>query len=86
MTQRDKLTKQMAMYCFMLDDIALYLDTHPNNRKALAAFDAYRKMYLAAKAEYEAAYGPVTVMAQPEDSETWLWSTTPWPWENEVNK
>lgn len=86
MTQRDRLTRQMAMYSFMLDDIQLFLDTHPSNRKALAAYNNYRRLYEAAKQEYEAAYGPVNAMSQPEDSDTWLWSTTPWPWESEVSK
>ncbi|MHC1694333.1 MAG: spore coat protein CotJB [Eubacteriales bacterium] len=86
MTQRERMTKQLAMYDFMLDDIILYLDTHPNCRMGLAAFNKYRRLCDAAKTEYEAMYGPVTAMAQPEDSETWLWSTTPWPWESEAMK
>ena len=43
MTQRERMTKQLAMYDFMLDDIILYLDTHPNCRMALAAFNKYRR-------------------------------------------
>ena len=35
-------------------------------------------------AEYEAAYGPLTIASQT-DCDAWKWVQGPWPWESEAN-
>ena len=44
---------------FALDDISLYLDTHPECPKALAAYSNYKAMRQQAVREYTTAYGPL---------------------------
>ena len=43
----------------------------------------HKEKYENAKAEYEKAYGPITVDSSDSDT-VWEWSTTPWPWERMV--
>ena len=64
---------------FAVTELNLYLDTHPNDAQALAAFTRAVSAHRAAQAEYEALYGPLT--AQSAAQETWLWGARPWPWQ-----
>lgn len=80
MSKRESLMKKVMMLSFMLIDAQLFLDTHPTDKQALAFYKKHKEQYDAAKAEYEKAYGPITVDASDSDT-VWEWSTTPWPWE-----
>lgn len=81
MTRAEAL-RNVQMYDFALTDTGLFLDTHPDNRAALAFYDDTRKKYLEAVEEYEAQFGPLT--AEDTDVENgWTWVDTPWPWEME---
>ena len=64
---------------FALDDIILYLDTHPMDQNAM---EYYRQMQMAnqqAVQAYEQMYGPL--MADRVMSDSWDWIQGPWPWE-----
>lgn len=82
MTNKEKSARKMMMYSFVLDDLILYLDSHPNDQQAMRAFRRYQDMYKKALAEYEAMYGPIEAKNAPESSD-WVWSTTNFPWDNE---
>ena len=64
---------------FVVDEMRLYLDTHPEDQEA---FEALKDMVLLAKEarkRYAAQYGPVSF----DDvvlSETYDWIDAPWPW------
>lgn len=84
MTQQETL-RRLQSYTFAAHDMLLYLDTHPNDKKAFTLFQdlvAKAKIY---KQEYERAYGPLTAFnAANFDSFNWL--DSPWPWEKEANE
>lgn len=65
---------------FVLAELGLYLDTHPDDQEAFQLFRQYSKLAEEGQRRYEAAYGPLTrrSAAQP-DRYTWL--NSPWPWE-----
>ncbi len=64
---------------FAVTELGLYLDTHPNDAQALAAYTRAVNAYRAAVAEYQALYGPLT---QPDAAaDTWLWGARPGPWQ-----
>lgn len=65
---------------FVVNDITLYLDTHPKDKEAIDYFNHYKELRLKAMKEYEKQYGPLTIdLAQPE--EVFQWAFMPAPWE-----
>ncbi len=67
---------------FALDDITLYLDTHPDCSKALAAYSQYKDMRTQAVREYNNNFGPLNKY-QVNDENYFDWVNNPWPWEKE---
>lgn len=80
MNERSMLFSKIKKYDFALKELNLYLDTHPNCRRALALFDKYRSIRDAAVSEYTSKYGPI-VPEQSNDEQHWAWIDDPWPWE-----
>ena len=69
---------------FALYETALYLDGHPNDRRALEYYKLMKKKYEKALAEYEQKHGPVTIGSDSAiKNGKWEWVNTPWPWQNE---
>lgn len=81
---KDKLFCTIQMYGFAIDEITLYLDTHPNCRNALNYYHKYNDLRKAAIEEYNRLYGPLTAK-QVKNSEKWTWVKEPWPWERSAN-
>lgn len=79
MSQKE-LMERIQMLNFVLVDVNLYLDTHPNDKEALAYFNKYNAMYQKEKNEYEMKYGPLTA-GGTNDTNNWSWIDTPWPWQ-----
>lgn len=67
---------------FAVDDIVLFLDTHPNDREALEMYQEYRRILKQAECNYNTNFGPLTIEDVDSD-EYWTWVQTPWPWEGE---
>lgn len=80
MNERAMLMNKIKKYDFALTELNLYLDTHPDCRRALALFDKYRKMKQAAVEEYTSRFGPI-VPEHSYNNEHWTWIDDPWPWE-----
>lgn len=69
---------------FALDDIALYMDTHPKCPKALACYENYKNMREQAVKDYTTLYGPLN-RYQVNDGNFFDWVNKPWPWERECD-
>ena len=69
---------------FVIQELALYLDTHREDTQALELYRAYQKMYMKAKEQYVKQYGPLTHGAPGEGEYRWL--DDPWPWEYCANR
>ena len=76
------LERKLQAVNFALYDVILYLDAYPDCRKALDYYHNLLEMQRKLVAEYESKYGPVTAFGN-ESKESWLWTTTPWPWESD---
>lgn len=76
---------QMQALGFALQELALYLDTHPEDQEALALYREYQKMYAGATDEYSQKRMPMT-HAVPVDHAAYTWIDEPWPWEYAANK
>lgn len=84
MAEKNSLLKRIQMYDFIVNEMILYLDTHPNDQRGLAYFKKYNDLNNKAHAEYAMAYGPL-MPSQANSTERWTWVDAPWPWEREAN-
>lgn len=75
-----QLQKEMMSLYFVMIELELYLDGHPNSTEALKRYRCTVEEFNETAARYEAVFGPL--MARNSDCENeWRWATTPWPWE-----
>ncbi len=70
---------------FAVNELALYLDTHPCDSEALELYRSYQKMYHDMMMEYSQDCTPLS-HAIPVDHKTYTWLSDPWPWEYAANK
>lgn len=70
---------------FAVQELALYLDTHRDDREALELYRNYQQMFERCREEYRKNHGPLNHM-QASDSESYDWLDDPWPWEYGKNK
>lgn len=80
MNERARLMRKIKEYDFALKELNLYLDTHPNCRRALALFKKYKELRRKSVDEYTAKFGPITP-DQSNNDQRWTWIDDPWPWE-----
>lgn len=80
MTPQKLLMNKIMQYDFTLKELNLYLDTHPNCRRALAMFAKYKKLREEAVKEYTEKFGPI-IPEQNNNTQQWDWVSEPFPWE-----
>lgn len=76
---KEALMRQIMEAGFAMDDVVLFLDTHPENQDALRYYQAVRDMRNQAIAAYENQFGPLRYA--DVTSSSWDWVTEKWPWE-----
>ena len=73
--------KRISAYQFALYDLALYLDSHPCDEKAMQLREVYQTRLRQLIDEYEQHYGKF-VMTMNDVQECWNeWVKDPWPWD-----
>lgn len=77
---RSRLYHWINLVSFALNDIVLYLDTHPTDTEALEYFYHYQDLRMQALEEYAACYGPLTLDTAAKQPQ-WNWALHPFPWE-----
>ena len=77
---KESLLKEIMSLNFAVNDLVLYLDTHPSDKCALEKHSEYAKKVIKLTEEYQILYGPLTVNFSQENN-CWQWSDNPWPWE-----
>ena len=75
-----RLLEEIKQYDFTVIELALYLDTHPNDTKALRIYASVSEKLEELKEKYEHNYGPLTINGV-NSSDRWTWIDGPWPWE-----
>ena len=76
--QRKRLLCEIRSLSFAINDLALYLDTHPEDQSAIRMHSEYSEKQINLTAEYQRLYGPLTINFT---SNSWDWIDEPWPWE-----
>lgn len=75
-----RLYHWINLVSFAINDIVLYLDTHPGDKEALAYFYHFQDLRNKALDEYAACYGPLT-LDTTGNYPHWSWALQPFPWE-----
>ncbi len=75
---REEMMQQIRCYEFSINELALYLDTHPEDQKALCLHRKYCKEVKELKDKYQKVFGPLTINFP---CNKWRWIEEPWPWE-----
>ena len=76
--QRREMAMKIREYEFAITELALYLDTHPEDQKPLCLHRKYCKECKELKDKYQKVYGPLTINYP---CNKWRWLEEPWPWE-----
>lgn len=79
---RNELMQKIMEYKFAVNDMALYLDTHPCDFNALKKHSEFVENYNNCKSRYEKLYGPLSIYEETDSWEKWVYE--PWPWERSV--
>lgn len=79
---REEALRRVQETDFVLDDVGLFLDTHPTNQAALNFFRQYQQEHTEAVADFESQFGPL-VSEDTDTTQGWTWVQGPWPWEVE---
>lgn len=72
---RREMIEQIRCYDFSINELALYLDTHPDDEKALCLHRKYCKQAKDLKDKYQKVYGPLTINYP---CNKWRWLEMPW--------
>jgi len=76
-----RLLREIQELEFAAVEWNLFMDTHPENREALEAYNATVARLNEKKRAYEAAYGPLVHFGASASAYPWRWIEDPWPWE-----
>lgn len=82
--KKDTPMHRLQILAFMVQELALYLDTHREDTKALEMYRAYQQVYQEAMTRYSAECTPLTHGKPGTGGYRWL--DDPWPWEYAANK
>ena len=75
---RREMLQEIRCLEFAINELALYLDTHPDDQKALCLHRKYCKEVKDLKDKYQKVFGPLTINFP---CNKWRWLEEPWPWE-----
>ena len=75
---RADMLERIKCLNFAIIELGLYLDTHPDDEKALCLHRKYCKEYRELTDNYQKVYGPLTIQFP---CNKWRWLEEPWPWE-----
>ena len=73
---RREMIQEIRCLEFAITELALYLDTHSEDEKALCLHRKYCKKLKELKDKYQKVYGPLTINFP---CNKWRWIEMPWP-------
>ena len=76
---------ELQVLAFAIQELALYLDTHRDDREALELYQGYQESYHKLLQEYTRSCRPLNHRG-PTKGNCYQWLDDPWPWEYCKNK
>lgn len=80
-TQQTKLLDEIYNTSFAVNELTLYLDTHPEDSAALQQFHELKARRRAALETFEQKHYPLTVDCITDAGGGWTWGDAPPPWQ-----
>jgi spore coat protein JB len=77
-SSQEAMLTQIRQLRFSINDLTLYLDTHPYDRRALVIHNEYSRELRSLTNSYQRMYGPLDIECPCNQ---WRWIDEPWPWE-----
>lgn len=81
MMDRKAMLTRIQELEFAAVELNLFLDTHPDNRQALADYNVFTEQLINMKNVYEMRFGPLYNFGLSPSRFPWQWIDEPWPWE-----
>ena len=78
------LMRKITEVSFAIDELRLFLDTHPDCAEALSAFDEKEGQRARLLDEYAQKYGGIEGYC-PGTENGWRWNAAPMPWKKEAD-
>ncbi|NLK38477.1 MAG: spore coat protein CotJB [Epulopiscium sp.] len=83
---RDEVLNNLTSLDFMAVDLGLYLNTHPTDAEAIAAYNQVIEAAERVRAHYEENFGPLcSFRSFATNTSNWQWKDDPWPWQASFN-
>lgn len=76
--KKDELLRKIMKLDFIINDLTLYLDIHPDDKKYFNMFKTYTKKLTKLKEDYSNLFGPLEI---DEQKDNYVWSKECFPWE-----
>lgn len=73
--------EQLQAVDFVLVELTLYLDTHPDDFEAINQFNQFARERKRLKKIIESNYGPLMQYGNSYSGYPWNWNDGPWPWQ-----
>ena len=74
----EKMLSEIQCLKFAITDLGEYLNTHPDDKRALCLHREYAHQLRDLSDKYQRIYGPLSIYFP---CNSWRWLEEPWPWE-----
>ena len=81
MNEKRQMLRRIYSYDFTILELGLYLDTHPDDMRALKTRQQVQEKRAQLVQEYEAKFGPYVLTSDDVKGNRWSWVDNPWPWD-----
>lgn len=79
---QEQMLMEIRELNFAVIELGLYLNTHPEDQRALCLHRKYAKELRELTDKYQKVYGPLSIYCP---CNKWRWLEEPWPWERGNN-
>lgn len=83
--ERDEVLSRLTALDFMAVDLALFLDTHPDNKDAIEIYNEILREANMVREIYEEKFGPLCSYRSYSNPKYFEWIDNPWPWQECFN-
>ncbi|MNZ72378.1 CotJB protein [compost metagenome] len=76
-----EMLEKLQALDFVLVELNLYLDTHPDDLAAIQQFNQLTQERTVLANHFQQLYGPLQNFGRSYSKFPWEWSKVPWPWQ-----
>lgn len=76
-----RLMEEWQAVDFVLVELNLYLNTHPNDANAVKEYNHFVQESKKLQQKIESIFGPTTNFGNSYAGYPWNWNDPPWPWQ-----